>query len=263
MRKGVLRGREHTGIGQIACVAEGDLAAAISRGGAPKRYAYSDPNEDAVGFGQGPGGRVLVVAAGHGGHQASEQAVNEVLALAADWTRERLPAEPWEHAASRIVAHIHDAIRTSGVSDGYLDSRTTLAFAVVRPAEGLWCWASVGDSHIFRSLSGETSEFGPNQGKLLFLGAPMRESDELGLRFGHEPLAGVRSLTLASDGISERGIGVDDPAGAVADALASRCENAAHLRPLETARALTEIALASHRSHDAGDNIACAVWLRP
>jgi len=263
MRKGVLRGREHTGIGQIACVAEGDLAVAISRGGAAKRYAYSDPNEDAVGFDQGPGGRVLVLADGHGGHQASELAVNEVLALAAEWTRERLPDEPWEHAAPRFIEHIHDEIRAGGVSGDSLGSRTTLAFAVVRPAEDLWCWASVGDSHIFRSLSDETREFGQNPGKLLFLGIPMRESDELGLRFGHEPLAGVRCLTLASDGISERGIGVEDPAGAVADALTRGCGHAAHLRPLETARALTEIALASHRSHDAGDNIACAVWLRP
>ena len=62
MRKGVLRGREHTGIGQIACVAEDELALAISRGGAAKRYAYKDPNEDAAGFATGTGGRLLAVA---------------------------------------------------------------------------------------------------------------------------------------------------------------------------------------------------------
>lgn len=263
MRVGVLRGREYTDIGRVACVAEGSLALAISRGGAVKRYPYSDPNEDAVGFAHGTGGVMLAVADGHGGHEAAELAVNEVLALAADWIGAALPRESWEDAAARFVAHTHDAIRTRGVSGGRPEARTTLGFALARPAEDWWAWASAGDSHIFGMAADAASEFGPNPGKMLFLGSPMREADELGLRVGREPLTGVRGLALSSDGLSERGIGVVDPPHAVGDAFATGAGHPPEVRPLETARALVEIALASHRSHDAGDNIACAIWLRP
>ena len=263
MRVGVLLGREHTDIGRVACVAEGSLALAISRGGAAKRYAYRDPNEDAVGFAHGPGGVMLAVADGHGGHEAAEQAVNAVLGLAADWTGVSLPQEPWEHAAARFVARTHDAIRERGVRGGRPEARTTLGFALARPAEDWWAWASAGDSHIFRMAAEDAIECGPNTGKLLFLGTPMHEADELGLRVGREPLNGVRGLALSSDGLSERGIGVADPPGAVREAMATGAGYAPGLRPLETARALVETALAAHRSQDAGDNIACAIWLRP
>jgi serine/threonine protein phosphatase PrpC len=244
-------------------LAEGSLALAISRGGAVKRYRYSEPNEDAVGFAHGPGGVMLAVADGHGGYEAAEQAVDEVLALAAEWIDAALPGEPWEDAAARFVAHTHDAIRARGVRGGRPEARTTLGFALARPAEDWWAWASAADSHVVGIAREAVSEVGPNPGKLLFLGSPMREADELGLRVGREPLTGVRGLALASDGLSERGIGVDDPPRAVGDALATGARHPPGVRPLETARALVEIALASHRDHDAGDNIACAIWLRP
>jgi len=262
MRVGALRGQDHTGIGRIACVAEGSVALALSRGGAAKRYAYVDPNEDAVGFALGPGGLVLVVADGHGGHQASERAIGELLAHAAGWTGQRPPDVPWEHAALHAVEKVHDGIRARAARGDPPGSRTTLSFALVRPAEDYWAWASVGDSHVFRVSDEPTIECGPNTGKLLFLGAPSREADELGLRLGHEPLIGVRGLALASDGLSERGIGVADPAAAVTDAVTRGAVHPLELRPLETARALTETSLDSHRKQDAGDNIACAVWLR-
>ncbi len=258
----MLCGREHTDLGRVACLAEGDVALAISRGGAAKRYAYSDPNEDGVAFAHGPGGLLLAVADGHGGHEASEQVVKDLLGWAADWTLESLPPEPWEQAAAGFIERSHDSIRARGASGGNPDARTTLSFALVRPGEDWWAWASVGDSHVFGMSAEEAVECGPSEGKLLFLGAPMRESNELGLRLGREPLAGVRGLVLSSDGLSERGIGVADPARAVCEALATAGGHAPPLVPLETARALVEIALAAHRRHDAGDNIACAVWLR-
>jgi hypothetical protein len=263
MRAGALRGQEHTGIGRLACLSEGAAALALSRGGAPKRYAYADPNEDATGFALGPGGALLALADGHSGHQASEQAVGELLARAAGWLAEAPSEEPWEHAAARTVAEVHDAIRARGARGGNPASRTTLCFALIRPAEDVWAWASVGDSHVFRLSADPAVECGPHSGKNAFLGSPSRESDELGLRSGHEPLVAVQGVALASDGLSERGIGVADPPAAVAEAAAAGTAHAPHLRPLETARALAEIAMASHRRQDAGDNIACAVWIRP
>lgn len=262
MRVGVLRGRDHTGIGRVACLAEGALGLAISRGGATKRYAHRDPNEDAVGFAHGPGGVVLAIADGHGGHQASEQAVEELIALAADWTGPTQPPEPWEHAAARFVTRIHDAIRAAGASGGNPGARTTLSFASIRPLEDRWAWAAVGDSHVFRLAGDDAVECGAGDGAPRFLGSPAREGDELDLRLGHEPLPGMRGLVLVSDGLSERGIGVADPPGAVAEAVALGARHPLHLRPLESARTLVEIALDSHRRHDAGDNVACAIWLR-
>jgi serine/threonine protein phosphatase PrpC len=248
-------------VGQIACLSEGSLALSISRGGAPKRYAYRDPNEDAAGFAHGPGGLLLAVADGHGGHEASELAVQEGIAFGAEWLAVPAPEEPWDHAAARLVAHVHDVIRSRGVSGGNPESRTTLSIALVRPAEAWWGWVSVGDSHVFRIAADEVAECGPQEGKLLFMGAPMREADELGLRCGHEHLPGVRGLALSSDGLSERGIGVADPPDAVARAVAEGERHTPARRPIESARALAEIAQESHRSHDAGDNIACAFWL--
>ena len=262
MRLGVLRGRDHTGVGRIACLAEGAVALAISRGGAAKRYSYVDPNEDAVGFATGPGGVLLAVADGHGGHEASEQVVGELLTHAAGWIGERPWSEPWEHAAGDAICRLHDGVRYRAAGGVNPESRTTLSFALVRPAEDLWAWASVGDSHIFRVSDEPTLECGPHSGKLLFLGAPTREGDDLGLRCGQEALARVRGLALVSDGISERGIGVADPPAAVTRAIEAGMRHPTELRPLETARTLAEIAVASHRDQEAGDNVACAFWLR-
>ena len=64
------------------------------------------------------------------------------------------------------------------------------------------------------------------------------------------------------DGISERGIGVDDPLEAVKSAVARADTAAASARASVAARALVDAALAAHRQNDAGDNIAAAVaWL--
>lgn len=260
MRSGVLCGREHRVIGRIACIAEGPLALAISRGGARKTYSHRDPNEDCAGFAHGPGGALLVVADGHGGYEASEQAVGELIELGREWIAGPEPSGEWDRRAAEATAQIHTGVVVRGTQGGSPDTRTTLCFALVRPAEGWVAWASVGDSHVFRVDEGGVEELDPSQ-EMIFLGSPTRTADELGLRCGHAPLAGLRGLVLATDGISERGIGVTQPARAVADALARGAEHEPGLRPLETARDLTETALAAHRRNEAGDNFATAVWL--
>ena len=71
-----------------------------------------------------------------------------------------------------------------------------------------------------------------------------------------------RALVLATDGISEPGIGLADPAAVIA-ACAADCERRQpDLRPLGIARGLVEQALEAQRDQRAGDNIATAVaWL--
>ena len=82
-------------------------------------------------------------------------------------------------------------------------------------------------------------------------------------RLGTESLTGVRALVLATDGISEAGIGVDDPAASAAAAVrAGAGAEDPELRALETVRALLETGLDAHRQQKAGDNLAIAVgWL--
>ena len=79
MSTGRLHGAKHPKLGEIATLAEGPAAIAISRGGSKKRYAYRDPNEDAAGFALSNWGGVVVVADGHNGHQAAQIAVDRVL----------------------------------------------------------------------------------------------------------------------------------------------------------------------------------------
>ena len=69
-------------------------------------------------------------------------------------------------------------------------------------------------------------------------------------------------MLLVTDGISERGIGVDAPEAAVLESVERAGRAESQLRPLEAARTAVELALAAHRRNGAGDNVASAVvWL--
>jgi hypothetical protein len=70
-------------------------------------------------------------------------------------------------------------------------------------------------------------------------------------------------VILATDGISEPGIGVDVPEFSVSECAAGADRFAPELRPLELARNVAEAALAAHRRHRAGDNIATAATCLP
>ena len=70
-------------------------------------------------------------------------------------------------------------------------------------------------------------------------------------------------MALATDGLSERGIGVEDPARTVHECIA-RIEpgTAADLSALRACRSIVEDAMNAHRRQKAGDNLACSVvWL--
>jgi serine/threonine protein phosphatase PrpC len=262
MPSGVLHGRDHTGGGKIAAIAEGRVAVALSRGGAPKRYAHKDPNEDGAAFVSGDGGDLLVVADAHAGREAAEIAVDHLVErFGPQWTTASAPPLPWPELARSAVGELHAAILESAARGGNPESRTTLTFALVRPGEDLLAWASVGDSHVFHVAEAETSELTPQEPERMhFLGSPSRTPETLEIQIASRALGATRALVLVTDGISEHGIGVDYPCEAVA-AAAARAELAKpELRALVAARHLLEQALAAHRRQSSGDNVATALY---
>lgn|GEM_PF-673906 len=270
MRAVWLRGRDHSELGAIETCAEDVAALALSIGGAKKVYAHTDPNEDGALFALGAGGTLLAVADGHGGVDASEAALACVLeSLAPGWISSELPLRgAWEEQALSGLAACEAAILKRAASGGRRLSRTTLAIAIVRPTEGLLFFVSIGDSHLYQ-LRGDTAlDLAGGRsvsGKLFFLGMGR---GSLALRercvLGTAALAGIRAVVLATDGLSERGLGVDDPAQTVAQVSARAAEVPGTLRALETCRGLVQAALDAHRRNASGDNVAAAVaWLEP
>jgi serine/threonine protein phosphatase PrpC len=256
-------------IGGVSTIAEGGAAIALSQGGAKKRYPHTDPNEDAAGFALGESGTLLVVADGHSGREAAEVAVTGLLrqadalfSVSAEAAREQ-----WATTALEILAAAHAAILARVASGGRDTARTTLAMALVRPSDDLLAFASAGDSHIFRVGHREVVDLTGNpERRGRYLGNPA--ADLASLRdevvIGTESISDVRAVALATDGISESGIGVDLPEFTIGECADIAEKAKPDLRPLEFARSVAEAALAAHRSHRSGDNIASAVsWLSP
>ncbi|MBW2541113.1 MAG: protein phosphatase 2C family protein [Deltaproteobacteria bacterium] len=260
----ILRGSESPNIGGVSVVSEGSAAISLSRGGFKKRYSHTDPNEDAAAFALGEAGVLLAVADGHNGCDAAEMTLDELVSRAGrlltrggnatgEWWAE-VALETLGAIQTRLVSRIEQGVR------GH--SRTTLALALILPSEDLLAFASVGDSHIFRVCPNEVVDLGSQSaGRLCFLGNPADDLTELARNgvVAVEPIADTRAVILATDGISEAGIGVDVPEFTIAECVAGADHLAPELRPLELARNVCEAALAAHRRHRAGDNIATAV----
>jgi hypothetical protein len=271
MKTAVLRGSEHTRYGGVATVGEGPAAIAISIGGARKIYSHKDPNEDVAAFAQAKGGVLIVVGDGHGGHEASEQAVARLIEEHAPAWTDRDAAglrERWSEVVSDVVVGLHAGIVADAARSGRTSARTTLALALARPDEGWMGWASLGDSHVFHvGTDGEVVDLASESPRgTWFLGHPASPAEELRARCmaGVEELAETRAVVVVTDGISERGIGVDVPEQAVAEcAEHARTSGASpDLLPLGTARGVVERSLEAHRLHKAGDNVASAVvWI--
>ena len=267
MRSGLLCGREHVKIGAVAALAEGRCAIALSRGGYAKGYAHRDPNEDAAAFAFGADGTLLAVADGHGGHEAAELALAVLLTRFAEaWTDARPLGPAWLAQAREALELLHTELVGSGSQGGNPDARTTLALALARPAEDLLLFASVGDSHVFAASAADATELAhPGDPTPAYLGSPALAPAELAARavIGSTPLSGTQALALATDGLSEHGIGVVAPRAALLEVLA-RAECASpDVRPLELARGIVDCALAAHRQQRAGDNVAAAVLVLP
>jgi len=265
VRHAFLRGPDRTEIGAVDAVAEGPAAVALSRGGARKRYAHAEPNEDAALFALGAGGLLLAVADGHDGAWGAEQALEFLLAESAPrWTGEaEMPASRWAAEARAALVEIDRRIALRAQERGGLPAATTLSIALLRPDEGHLLHASAGDSHVFAVGDGGARDLGWRaraSGPPVFLGAGLGDPAER-TEAGKIPLAGLRATVLATDGLSERGIGVDDPAAAALAAVEAARSQAPDRRPLSAARGVVEAALGAQRRQRAGDNVATAVWL--
>ncbi|MBW1882413.1 MAG: protein phosphatase 2C domain-containing protein [Deltaproteobacteria bacterium] len=272
MRSAFLRGRNQHRIGGLELVGEGPTAIALSRGGARKTYSHTDPNEDCVAFATGEGGQLVVATDGHHGELGSEAAVQTILdEFAEPWTARNAPIlDPadWSRLGLEALARANRAILEVAGRYQLPPAPTTFALALVRPAEDLLLHLSVGDSHVFAVDRGEALELGGRDSDWKFtpfLGYE-EASAELLEKFsviGQRGLEGLRAIILATDGLSEPGIGVEDPAQSVF-ATVSQIEFDAppDRRAVDTCRHITEIALRSHRQQKAGDNIGCSViWL--
>lgn len=270
LRSGILLGQKFPHLGAIDTVAEGAAAAAISRGGASKVYKHVDPNEDAALWATGPGGTLLAVADGHNGTHGARAAVealardtsNIACALEAPCSGEAAWCE-WLYAT---VQATNEGIVQETKARQLGPAPTTLCIAILRPAEGAWAWAGVGDSHVF-SFDGDGARdrgwkgHSPRRERAHFLGVAEESWHRSNTALGWGTLEGVESIVLATDGLSEHGIGVEDPAATVAQAAASACAIPVPRRAQWLAREVAQRANASHRQNKSGDNISTAVWV--
>jgi hypothetical protein len=263
-----LHGADHPVLGEIASIGEDGAAIALSRGGAPKRYRHADPNEDAAGFALSEWGAVAVIADAHAGHQAARAALDRVLDVhAARW----LSAAPialdarFASEAVQVALDVNLAILQATAREGSTDSRTTLAVALLRPRERWIGVLSVGDSHVFACDGDKAVEVATAHADTsAYLGAPALTPEQLAphVRADVLPVGATVAVVLATDGISEEGIGMADPDARVAEAVRASAARAPSLRALGAARSLVHAALDSHRERRSGDNVAAAVlWV--
>jgi serine/threonine protein phosphatase PrpC len=209
----------------------------------------------------------VVVADGHAGTDASHFAVERLLErFAPEWTDGLAPtsADAWRATATRAFAELNAAILERASERGGEPARTTLVAALVRPDDDLLAFASMGDSHLFRIGDRGAEDLAERPGQRpAFLGFDGETPEQLAEKcaIGWLPLHAARALALVSDGLSERGIGVADPARAVVDAHHEALALDAPLRPAALARGIAERALAAQRRQRSGDNLASAVLL--
>jgi serine/threonine protein phosphatase PrpC len=269
VRSALLRGREHLEIGAIDAIAEGPAAIAVSMGGAQKRYTYTDPNEDSAFFAVGSAGTLIAVADGHRGFEASEVVLEHLLAHPAPQWVEPGGVTPtsWARHAIAAICDANGEILQERLDTEMGKSRTTLSLALVLPESNVLLYACIGDSHLFRVRPGgvaDLAEVEASMGEDFFLGHGPETPESLAkkCRVGTKPLEDAIAVVLASDGLSEVRIGVEDPGAVVGESIENARKAAPGLRPLEASRRIVEAALAAHRKNASGDNMCAAVvWL--
>jgi len=259
----LLAGRDFTETGVLEVQAGERVAVAISRGGAPKLYDYTDPNEDATLCAEGPGGQLIAVADGHWGHDGARAALERLASTGGeDWlTSQTRDPDEWRRVIFQGVQEAHEAVlRTHGEERR---PRTTLALALTRPREGWIFAASVGDSHVFRVDAKGAVDLGwPRRSRSRFLGHRDADAEwvERATRIATSALRDAWGIAAVTDGISEPGIGLDEPEAAVERAFTEA--RAQRTGAFGAAEGIAEAANAAQRRNAAGDNVGVAVaWL--
>lgn len=269
MRSALLRGREHLEIGATDAVAEGPAAIAISMGGAKKTYVHTDPNEDAVLFAVGSVGTLVALADGHRGFEASEVVLEHLLAHPGPQWVEPGGVTPasWSRHALAAICDANGEILRERIDTEMGKSRTTLSLALVLPESNALLYACIGDSHLFQVRPGgaiELARAGSTMEMDCFLGHGQETLESLAGKcwIGTESLDDTIAVVLASDGLSEVEIGVENPGAVVRESVEAARKAAPGLRPLEASRSIIEAALTAHRKNASGDNVCAAVvWL--
>ena len=274
MRSAILSGRRHHRVGAVELISEGSTAISLSRGGAKKTYSHTDPNEDCVAFASGPGGQLAIAADGHHGELGSEAAVQIILdEFAERWTAAESPIrdrDQWRAEGLDALMRANRAILEIAGQTQLPPAPTTFVLALARPEDDLLLHLSVGDSHLFAVDRGEAHELGgrdPNWKFTPFLGYEEARVEllEQYAMVGDRSLEDLRAIVLATDGLSEPGIGVENPAESVLGVTAAvELDAPADRRATDLCRGVTETALHAHRRQKAGDNMGCSViWLGP
>jgi serine/threonine protein phosphatase PrpC len=183
--------------------------------------------------------------------------------FAPGWTGGDAPAATtWKATTLAVLSDLNAAICDEAAGPDPDDSRTTLAFALVLPDDDRLAFAAIGDSHVFRVGDNSADDIARDAGAYTaFLGVRDEPLDALRNKFfcGTQPLDRIRAVMLATDGISERGIGMEAPSFGVLEATRSADAAAASARSLVSARRLVELALEAQRQNRSGDNVATAV----
>ena len=272
MQTAFLRGRDHHQIGRLELEGLATAAVGLSRGGARKTYSHTDPNEDCVAFALGDGGQLVIAADGHHGELGSEAAVEVILEqFASAWTAATSPVKgeaAWRQQGIDALLASNRAILEIAGRNQLPPAPTTFALALLRPADDLLLHLSVGDSHVFAVDRGAAVDLGgrdPDWKFPPFLGyeEARAETIEQYSMIGARSLSEIRAVVLATDGLSEPGIGLEDPPRVVFNAVSrAELDSPADRRAVDTCREVVEVAMRSQRSQKAGDNMGCSVlWL--
>jgi len=236
----VLWGREHTELGEIATARVGDRAGlALSRGGHPKAYSYTEPNEDVVAAVDEGGAILLVCADGHYGTTASHVAVQAVLDAIGDAPRP-LDDDEW----LGVFAAANTAAVSATQESGQPASRTVLVAAVAQGPR--LSWAAMGDSALVVARPGRRGRQ-LNRERMRFVGSAVsREALAGNVQRGEEELGEGEWVVLVTDGLAEFVI-PQRPSDVIPASLKGEPEDAAEA-DVRTAFAA-----------GAGDNVGCAV----
>lgn len=247
----VLLGRDHEGAADVVIETVADAAAVgLARGWRPKPYLYVDPNEDAAGCMVNRRARLLVVADGHNGRQASHAAIGAVMDLLGDDPR---PADLTDDEVFAAVQLIEDRIALARAGDVGPRSRTTLVVALRTPTQLQWFGA--GDSALLVSERGLTRQL-PAGARWFFGDGPGHHTLRRSLARGRIDLAPWAWVVLATDGYTDYLPDGLTPETAVTRALAGHDD---------VERAVGAL-LDQARQGGAGDNVGvsvCGPWYTP